>query len=226
MRLTSNDRMRDDEQETMERSVRLYNGESWMWRVGFQQYAAECGFDIRRSTKKKSSDGFLIRSYIVCSREGEKNYSRDYTDGDSGSIKKRRRVSKRINCEAKLITKFAGQKGALDAQRHVQDQMNMGNESYAHQFKTPLLIERHAGEVYTSTIFGHVQNDIVAACFNCRVCSVVVGERTSVYEIDDGLSGTSKVVYERDENTTTFSRWTKLASLNPIFIVDGEVIWS
>ncbi|GER26204.1 FAR1-related protein [Striga asiatica] len=76
----------------------------------YRQYA-ECGFDIRRSTKKKSSDGFLIRSYIVCSREGEKNYSRDYTDGDSGSIKKRRRVSKRINCEAKLITKFAGQKG-------------------------------------------------------------------------------------------------------------------
>ncbi|GER45737.1 FAR1-related protein [Striga asiatica] len=117
------------------------------------------------------------------------------------------------NPYANLLEFFMHFDSALDAQRHAQDQLNMGND-------------------------------------------VVVGEKNSVYEIDDGLTGISKVVYERNENTTTctckkftrigrlcshiffvfkdlklesipekyiVSRWTKHASLKPIFVVDGNI---
>ncbi|GER41647.1 FAR1-related protein, partial [Striga asiatica] len=137
----------------------------------YRQYAAECGFDIRRSTKKKSSDGFLIRSYILCSREGQKNYSREHTDGDSDSIKKRRRVSKRINCEAKLILKFAGQKG---------------NENTT---------------TCTCKKFTRIG----------RLCSHIL------FVFKD-------LKLESIPEKYIVSRWTKHASLKPIFVVDGEVI--
>ncbi|XP_031106878.1 protein FAR1-RELATED SEQUENCE 5-like [Ipomoea triloba] len=64
----------------------------------FKQYAGSVGFDCRQSTTRKGRDGGIVLKYVVCSREGFKHRHR--------SDAKRRRVSSRVGCKAKVVFKF------------------------------------------------------------------------------------------------------------------------
>ncbi|KAH6763030.1 hypothetical protein C2S52_020463 [Perilla frutescens var. hirtella] len=86
--------------------------------IFYKVYASSCGFDTRLSTTKKSKDGTIIWKYVLCSCEGVKNTSVDF--GES-SKKKRRRVSKRNCCMARIGLKYIGCDGysvGLFEERH------------------------------------------------------------------------------------------------------------
>ncbi|GER55774.1 FAR1-related protein, partial [Striga asiatica] len=142
-------------------------------------------------------------------------------------------------------------------QKHAQEKMNSGDEMCVPQLRRPLLFERHASNVYTLKIFEEKQNDIVAACFECRILTLVDDPDHCFYEIEDVTYGACEVVYDKSQNTATCSckkfvrvgllcchvfyvfkdlnlqsipekylvpRWTKYASLKPIFEVHGQII--
>ena len=69
-------------------------------------YANHCGFNIRKSTITKASDGsgVVIWRYISCSREGYK------VNGDPESSK-RRRIIDRCGCPAMIAFKLNGNQG-------------------------------------------------------------------------------------------------------------------
>ncbi|CAH9126185.1 unnamed protein product [Cuscuta epithymum] len=118
--------------------------------VGFQfykQYATLCGFDIRKSTSRKSSDGVCVWKYILCNREGFKNLPKPTnlessscvgdetesmnTESSSSNCEnivdcneelkssepknipsnKRRRVSNRVGCNARLVMRLHAEHG-------------------------------------------------------------------------------------------------------------------
>ncbi|XP_031116646.1 protein FAR1-RELATED SEQUENCE 5-like [Ipomoea triloba] len=64
----------------------------------YKQYAGSVGFDCRQSTTRKGRDGGIVLKHVVCSREGFKHRHR--------SDAKRRRVSSRVRCKAKVVFKF------------------------------------------------------------------------------------------------------------------------
>ncbi|KAH6797045.1 hypothetical protein C2S52_021599 [Perilla frutescens var. hirtella] len=94
---------------------------------------------------------------------------------------------------------------ALDSQRHTYAEMNSLDESFVPELRTPILLEKHAATVYTTSIFHKVQKEIYAACFKCRLMSIVHDERQLVYEVNDGCYGIFQVRYDRDENTVVCS---------------------
>ncbi|CAH9124610.1 unnamed protein product [Cuscuta epithymum] len=115
----------------------------------YKQYATLCGFDIRKSTSRKSSDGACVWKYILCNREGFKNLPKpsniessscvgDGTEsmntessssnsenvaGCNEEVKssepkgipsnKRRRVSNRVGCRARLVMRLHAGHGYL-----------------------------------------------------------------------------------------------------------------
>ncbi|XP_031095102.1 protein FAR1-RELATED SEQUENCE 5-like [Ipomoea triloba] len=79
----------------------------------YVQYACTVGFDVRRSTETKDRMGNVLRKYLVCSREGFKQPAKDVCPvgegvGDSSISPKRRRVTNRVGCNAKIILKLMG----------------------------------------------------------------------------------------------------------------------
>ncbi|KAH6830121.1 hypothetical protein C2S53_017962 [Perilla frutescens var. hirtella] len=84
----------------------------------YKVYASSCGFDTRLSTTKRSKDGTIIWKDVLCSYEGVKNTSVDF---GKSSKKKRRRVSKRNCCMARIGLKYIGCDGysvGLFEERH------------------------------------------------------------------------------------------------------------
>ncbi|XP_031127672.1 protein FAR1-RELATED SEQUENCE 5-like [Ipomoea triloba] len=64
----------------------------------YKQYASSVGFDCRQSTTRKGRDGVIVLKHVVCSREGFKHIH--------SSDVKRRRVTNRVGCKAKVVFKF------------------------------------------------------------------------------------------------------------------------
>ncbi|KAH6775754.1 hypothetical protein C2S52_013315 [Perilla frutescens var. hirtella] len=86
--------------------------------IFYKVYASSCGFDTRLSTTKRSKDGTIIWKYVLCSCEGVKNTSVDFSES---SKKKRRRVSKKNCCMARIGLKYIGCDGysvGLFEERH------------------------------------------------------------------------------------------------------------
>ncbi|XP_031101924.1 protein FAR1-RELATED SEQUENCE 5-like [Ipomoea triloba] len=81
----------------------------------YKNYAAKVGFDIRSSYVMKSKDGVILSKYILCSREGYKNVTDssilNVDEASSSSTTKRRRVSNRTGCKARILFKFIGSLG-------------------------------------------------------------------------------------------------------------------
>lgn len=78
----------------------------------YLKYVALVGFDVRHSTVKKDRDGKVVLKYLVCSREGYKSMSSGPSNiqgggGDHGGAltQKRRRVSNRVGCKARVVFK-------------------------------------------------------------------------------------------------------------------------
>ncbi|KAH6783387.1 hypothetical protein C2S52_008346 [Perilla frutescens var. hirtella] len=75
----------------------------------YKKYAIACGFDIRLSSTRKSYDGeCLMWRYVVCNKEGVKHA---INDDPSNTANKRRTVSNRFECKARIVFKFAGSEG-------------------------------------------------------------------------------------------------------------------
>ncbi|XP_031099057.1 protein FAR1-RELATED SEQUENCE 6-like [Ipomoea triloba] len=71
----------------------------------YQAYAKAVGFDVRHNTMRKTRDGEVAIKYMVCSREGFKPVNIQKTNAIAvGTVqKKRRRVSKRVGCKARIV---------------------------------------------------------------------------------------------------------------------------
>ncbi|XP_019149868.1 PREDICTED: protein FAR1-RELATED SEQUENCE 5-like [Ipomoea nil] len=66
-------------------------------------YAIIAGFDIRHGTKRRNRAGAVHLKYILCSREGYKPKKMSSSDkGTTASPKKRRRLSTRVGCNARI----------------------------------------------------------------------------------------------------------------------------
>ncbi|XP_020272069.1 protein FAR1-RELATED SEQUENCE 5-like [Asparagus officinalis] len=79
----------------------------------YREYGRKSGFEIRRHTEKKHEDGTVLLKHIVCSRAGSNESKMDVDIDESSSIlkKRRRTVSSRCGCKAKVVFKFDGLKG-------------------------------------------------------------------------------------------------------------------
>ncbi|XP_020250144.1 protein FAR1-RELATED SEQUENCE 5-like [Asparagus officinalis] len=79
----------------------------------YREYGRKSGFEIRRHTEKKHEDDTVLLKHILCSRAGsnESKMDVDFEDFSSISKKRRRTVSSRCGCKAKVIFKFDGLKG-------------------------------------------------------------------------------------------------------------------
>ncbi|XP_019176888.1 PREDICTED: protein FAR1-RELATED SEQUENCE 5-like [Ipomoea nil] len=84
----------------------------------YNNYAAKVGFDTRSSSLDRARDRTKTLKQIICNREGFKNtdaqhcHSKSNADaGEGPSRPKRRRVSNRTGCRARIIFKYIGVAG-------------------------------------------------------------------------------------------------------------------
>lgn len=69
----------------------------------YKQYGQVSGFTVRKSTEKKDGEGTIVLKHFVCSHEG----FNDVTDVSCSKVVKRRRtVSQRCGCRAKMVVKY------------------------------------------------------------------------------------------------------------------------
>ncbi|VFQ89133.1 unnamed protein product [Cuscuta campestris] len=84
----------------------------------YRAYAAEAGFDVRKTTTTKK-EGSVVWQYVVCSREGKKHVptishnDASHVIGQAALSKpgRRRRISKRIGCMARVAFRILGHDG-------------------------------------------------------------------------------------------------------------------
>ncbi|XP_057538114.1 protein FAR1-RELATED SEQUENCE 5-like [Amaranthus tricolor] len=82
----------------------------------------------------------------------------------------------------------------MDAQRYKQDKLNAESLHTNPQYKTPLPIEKHAGEVYTRKIFFLFQNEVYKSCFKTYIQSIEKNESVeSITVLDSTVSKMYKV---------------------------------
>ena len=78
----------------------------------YKEYGRQCGFDVRKSTKKTDRLGNILAKYMLCSRGGDpyanklRDRSGNYIEGPS-----RRTSSQRCNCRARITLKQAAVRG-------------------------------------------------------------------------------------------------------------------
>ncbi|XP_019164429.1 PREDICTED: protein FAR1-RELATED SEQUENCE 5-like [Ipomoea nil] len=84
----------------------------------YTRYAAKVGFDTRSSSVVTARDGTKTQKLILCNREGFKNtgaqHCQSQSSADAGegpSRPKRRRVSNRTGCRARIMFKYIGAAG-------------------------------------------------------------------------------------------------------------------
>ncbi|XP_019189964.1 PREDICTED: protein FAR1-RELATED SEQUENCE 5-like [Ipomoea nil] len=68
----------------------------------YETYAMEAGFDVRHGTKRRNRFGEVYIKYMLCSREGYKA-KRKEPNNTTKERNKRRRVSNRIGCMARMV---------------------------------------------------------------------------------------------------------------------------
>ena len=56
---------------------------------------------------------------------------------------------------------------AMNAQRHTFEILESKDKLFTPPLKTPLILEKHAGSIYTLAAFYNFQAEICAACFEC-----------------------------------------------------------
>ncbi|KAL3650030.1 hypothetical protein CASFOL_006433 [Castilleja foliolosa] len=100
-----------------------------------------------------------------------------------------------------LVQFFMQYENAIEAQRHAQDSLNAANTSSTPDLKTPLSIEKHARDIYTTKIFLETQEEIVDACFKCRVMNIENNGDCRSYNVHDGISRVFDVVFDGADNS-------------------------
>ncbi|KAK1364387.1 receptor-like protein EIX1 [Heracleum sosnowskyi] len=69
----------------------------------YQAYGRLSGFNTRHSTEKTDDDDNIVRKYVVCSRAGFNEKKLIVSNKKSSQVKRRRTVSNRCGCGAKII---------------------------------------------------------------------------------------------------------------------------
>ena len=68
------------------------------------------GFDVRKATEKKDSNGTIILKHSVCSKEGFNDIKFGNSDEVvDGGVRGRRTVTRRCGCKAKILVKIMSQ---------------------------------------------------------------------------------------------------------------------
>ncbi|KAK1383794.1 hypothetical protein POM88_021529 [Heracleum sosnowskyi] len=84
----------------------------------YSKHASFCGFQVRRSTQR-SRNGVVVSKYFVCSKAGSRDISSSSREDDASEssrisdknvepVKRRKTISGKCHCSAKLALKFAG----------------------------------------------------------------------------------------------------------------------
>ena len=96
---------------------------------------------------------------------------------------------------------------AMEAQRHKQHKLNYENKQSQPHLQTPVLIEKHAAEIYTHNVFKDVQKEICAAVYTCTMDDLNKNDGIDVYTISDSEKEgrTWTVTYSQDKGEVTCS---------------------
>ncbi|KAK1375592.1 hypothetical protein POM88_031785 [Heracleum sosnowskyi] len=74
----------------------------------YSEYGLLSGFNVRRSAEKTQSDHTILSKYLVCHKDGFSDAKLNCPEGSKSKIGKRRRtMSGRCGCEAKLVLKYS-----------------------------------------------------------------------------------------------------------------------
>ncbi|KAK1384051.1 hypothetical protein POM88_021786 [Heracleum sosnowskyi] len=74
----------------------------------YSEYGLLSGFNVRRSAEKTHSDHTILSKYLVCHKAGFSDAKLNCPEGSRSKIGKRRRtMSGRCGCEAKLVLKYS-----------------------------------------------------------------------------------------------------------------------
>ncbi|KAH6827365.1 hypothetical protein C2S53_016066 [Perilla frutescens var. hirtella] len=137
---------------TLEQSFKTLDEGVKFYRI----YAESSGFDIRLGSENKSKDGTIIWKYVYCSREGEKNALVEVGDSSDVVKTKKRRVSKRSNCRARIVFMFCSQKGYI---------AKLFEELHSHplvsdDFKRFLKVNRNLDDVHKNLVLNCARANI------------------------------------------------------------------
>lgn len=79
----------------------------------YKSYGRLCGFDVRRSSEKKHSDGTIVSKHFVCNKAGynKSSSSNVALNGGVSSSGRRKTKSARCGCLAKMILRFSADFG-------------------------------------------------------------------------------------------------------------------
>ncbi|KAH6797570.1 hypothetical protein C2S52_022124 [Perilla frutescens var. hirtella] len=122
----------------------------------YRRYAARCGFDVRNSNVIRSKDGTITWKYILCNRAGEKNAAVDRDANVDGVMDKRRRVSRRVRCRARIVLKFSGMDG-------------YSIHSFEERHSHPLVCDKHKGFLKLNRNIGHVHQKFILDCVRANI---------------------------------------------------------
>nr|XP_017217249.1 PREDICTED: protein FAR1-RELATED SEQUENCE 5-like [Daucus carota subsp. sativus] len=76
----------------------------------YKEYGRLGGFDVRKATEKKDSDGTIILKHFVCSKEGFNEVKFGNSDEVvAKGVRGRRTVTRRCGCKAKFVVKITSQ---------------------------------------------------------------------------------------------------------------------
>ncbi|KAH6771127.1 hypothetical protein C2S52_015930 [Perilla frutescens var. hirtella] len=154
----------------------------------YRIYAESSGFDIRLGSEKKSKNGTTIWKYVYCSREGEKNAVVKVGDSSDVVKTKKRRVSKRSNCRARIVFRFCCEKGYI---------VKLFEERHSHplvsdDFKRFMKVNRNLDDVHKNFVLNCARANI-GAMRSYRLFKEGVGSYSDV-----GCTGVDFKNYARD----------------------------
>ncbi|KAH6757657.1 hypothetical protein C2S52_023351 [Perilla frutescens var. hirtella] len=169
---------------TLEQSFKTLDEGVKFYRI----YAESSGFDIRLGSEKKSKYGTIMWKYVYCSLEGEKNALVEVGDSSDAVKTKKRRVSKRSNCRARIVFRFSSEKGyivKLFEKRHSYPLVS-------NDFKRFLKVNRNLDDVHKNFVLNCARANIgPMRCY--RLFKEGVGSYSDV-----GCTGADFKNYARD----------------------------
>lgn len=123
----------------------------------YRTYAKECGFDVRVGSACKSWDKKVnLWRYILCNREGKKSITCHMDEESNDNSTKRRRVSNRCECMARMVIKYAGTEGY---------EVKVFNERHTH----PLLGEARKQFLKINRKIDHVHQKFYLDCHRASI---------------------------------------------------------
>ncbi|KAL2944187.1 Protein FAR1-RELATED SEQUENCE 5 [Bienertia sinuspersici] len=99
------------------------------------------------------------------------------------------------NPHVTLVEFYMRYESAMDAQRHSLSNFDNDSKNKYPELKTPLLIDKHASQLYTTTVFYELQYEIEIACFNCGFDGFRRENELEFVSVKEGSRRTYEVVF-------------------------------